>query len=40
LIVKLTGYHPAAELTWRLQEAMEKPDFVRVTAEQNEGDLE
>ena len=40
LILKLTGYHPAGELTRRLQEAMEKPDLVPYVAEKNEGDLE
>ena len=40
LILKLTGYHPARELTRRLQEAMEKPSFVHEVAEKNEGDLE
>ncbi len=40
LILKLTGYHPARELTQRLQEAMEKPSFVHEVAEKNESDLE
>lgn len=40
LILKLTGYHPALELTRRLQEAMEKPDFVPHATEPKDGDME
>ncbi len=39
-ILKLTGFHPAEELTRRLQEAMEKPEFVAHVADPDEGDLE
>ena len=40
LILKLTGYHPAQELTRRLQEVMEKPHFVQHSSDHDEGDLE
>ncbi len=39
-ILKLTGFHPVEELTRRLQEAMEEPEFVSHVAEHDEGDLE
>ena len=39
LILKLTGYHPAQELARRLQEAMEKPNVVQHSLD-DEGDLE
>lgn len=40
LILKLTGYHPAQEVTRRLQEAMEKQSYAPHAAERDEGDLE
>jgi HPr kinase/phosphorylase len=40
LILKLTGLHPAEELTRRLQEAMEKPNLVSHGSERDEGDME
>jgi len=40
LILKLTGFHPAEELTRRLQEAMEKQQTAAYVAEGEEGDLE
>ncbi len=41
LILKLTGYHPAEEVTRRLQEAMEKQSHATPAGEHNdEGDLE
>lgn len=39
-ILKLTGFNPAEELTRRLQEAMEKPDFIAHVPGDDEGDLE
>ena len=39
-ILKLTGYHPALELTRRLQEAMEKPNLVPHVPDLSEGDME
>jgi len=39
-ILKLTGFHPAEELTRRLQEAMEKPTYTPHVADHDEGDLE
>lgn len=39
-ILKLTGVHPAEELTRRLQEAMEKSEVVPLPSEHDEGDLE
>lgn len=39
-ILKLTGFHPAEELTRRLEEAMKKPAFATQVAETDEGDLE
>jgi hypothetical protein len=40
LILKLTGLHPAEELTRRLQDAMEKPNLVPHGTESDEGDME
>ncbi|MGD8330377.1 MAG: HPr(Ser) kinase/phosphatase [Acidobacteriota bacterium] len=39
-ILKLTGFHPAEELTRRLQEAMEKPEVVPLRLDPDEGDME
>lgn len=39
-ILKLTGFHPAEELTRRLQDAMEKPDLVSQPLDPDEGDME
>ena len=40
-ILKLTGFHPAEELTRRLQAAMEKPDLVSsLPLDHDDGDLE
>jgi HPr kinase/phosphorylase len=39
-ILKLTGFHPAEELTRRLQESMEKQESVSRAVESEEGDLE
>ena len=40
LILKLTGYHPAEEVTRRLQEAIEAQSFASHLADHDEGDLE
>jgi HPr kinase/phosphorylase len=40
LILKLTGYHPAEEVTRRLQETIEKQGYASHVAERDEGDLE
>lgn len=40
LILRHTGYHPAGDLSRRLQEAMEQPRFVVDTYDLDEGDLE
>ncbi len=40
LILKLTGYHPAEEVTRRLQETIEKQGYVSHAADRDEGDLE
>jgi len=39
-ILKLTGFHPAEELTRRLQEAMEKPEVAPLRIDPDEGDME
>ena len=39
-ILKLTGLHPAQELTRRLQESMEKPEYIPHTLDPDQGDFE
>ncbi|MFQ5744518.1 MAG: HPr(Ser) kinase/phosphatase, partial [Acidobacteriota bacterium] len=40
MILKLTGYHPAEDLSNRLREAMERPRFVAESFDLDEGDFE